>query len=259
MTLLAACQSRNCVFVYALTLFLPSVLGAQKFTPASEKVFGIQGVVKDTSGNPLPATEISLNDDEVTISDAKGAFAFTGVPVGITQVTFRRIGYLPAVLAFEGPENVVISLAATMKPAGVQLGTIVIEGKRVDRELAETGFYQRERLMKGTFFGPERMARTVAPLSYTLMDAPRVWLRNGKPQMRVRGTDRFCGIHVFLDGVPMTGDIESPDSYINSSQVKAMEFYGDPRDAPVTVKTHFGNVFIRGKENGCGILLLWTK
>lgn len=88
--------ARNWLFAPALTLVLASVLGAQKGAPVNEKVFGIQGVVKDTSGNPLPATEISLNSGDVTLSDAKGAFAFNGVPVGPTQVNFIRIGYLPA-------------------------------------------------------------------------------------------------------------------------------------------------------------------
>lgn len=147
-----------------------------------------------------------------------------------------------------------------MKPVGVQLGTIVVEGKRVDRELAANGFYQREHLKKGTFFGPERMARTVGPLTHQLLEAPRIWLSDGKPKMRVRRAGGgFCAIPVFLDGVPMSGDIESPDSYINSSEVKAMEFYSNANDAPVTVKTRFGTVFIRDKAVGCGVLLLWTK
>lgn len=245
----------------ALSVVLGSSMLSQNAPTGSAKVFAIQGVVKDTGGNPLSATEISLNTGEVTLSDAKGAFAFTGVPVGPTQVNFLRIGYLPAVLAFEGPENVVVSLAATMKPIGVQLGTIVVEGKRVDRELAANGFYQRERLMKGTFFNPERMARNVGSLTNVLTEAPRVWISGGKPVIRMRGGG-FCGIAVFLDGNPMTGPIASPDSYIISTEVKAMEFYANDADAPVTIKTRLGTMFIRGKNElsgGCGVLLLWTK
>lgn len=232
---------------------------------ASAKVFGIRGVVRDTAGMPLEATEIRLGSGAVTLSDENGAFEFAGVPSGNTEVAFIRIGYSPASLAFEGPENVVVSLAAKMKPLGTQLGTVVVEGKRVDQELAANGFYQREKMRAGTFFTPERMARNEASLSTLVTEVVGVRILGGVrgriPTVR-RPDGAQCAMFIFVDGqlYPEANQV-GIDALVNEQQVKAIEVYKNLDDAPFIIKGRLGNVFIKSqtKMGNCGIILLWTE
>lgn len=54
----------------------------------------LQGVVKDTDGNPLAAVDVAVKDVEGTVqSDESGAFTFNNVPVKTQLVTFTKEGY----------------------------------------------------------------------------------------------------------------------------------------------------------------------
>ena len=54
-------------------------------------------------------------------------------------------------------QDSLVTVTVRMTPSGVTLGTIVVEGKKLDARLWKTGFYRRAKAGMGTFFTPEQL------------------------------------------------------------------------------------------------------
>ncbi len=79
---------------------LPASFRASAFLPGDPQATGISGVVLDNQGEPVPGVTLRLRDfDLSTVTDDRGAFHLTGVPVGQTFLiadasTTTREGFL---------------------------------------------------------------------------------------------------------------------------------------------------------------------
>lgn len=105
----------------------------------------------------------------------RGTIYLRGLPTGTVQLMIRRIGYRSVSVGLVAkPDTRGVSIAAKMTPNETTLGTVVIEGKKVDLALFQNGFYTRQKNADGYFFPPERLEKTAAALSTMMNEIPSV-------------------------------------------------------------------------------------
>ena len=238
----------------------------------------LSGVVKDNAGNPISGAQISVGD-LTALSDSTGSFALPGVPRGTIDLVVRRIGFIAQAVSLETKPDVTgVTIAVMMVPNAVTLGTIVVEGKTLDRDLWMKGFYKRKDLGRGYFFTPEQMAHTKISLSTLMSEVPSVSLATLRGNTRVPvarvgagvAGPRYCAMNVFLDGQYLSYATQMGiDNVIAQQDVKAIEVYNRPSEVPHTISGIGGfgsagvaisNPAFAGAGFGeCGVILLWSK
>jgi hypothetical protein len=251
---------------------------AQAKTDSTAGHFTLIGVVRDTVGMPLSGAQVSA-EGLSTLTDEKGEFALHGLPTGTVQLTIRRIGYREVSVGLVAkPDTRGVSIAAKMTPNETTLGTVVIEGKKVDLALFQNGFYTRQKDADGYFFPPERLAKTAASMSTMMNEIPSVkvaYSHGAAIPMAVGGHGMngpiYCRMNVFLDGtyVPWAKS-DGLDAVIAEQDVKAIEVYTRPESVPNTIRGVAGAQSVasqvttggRGLGAGsvnCGAILIWSK
>jgi hypothetical protein len=117
-------------FVFAL--LVGSFLNAGA---ASQALFDVRGVVRDTRGYPLPGVTITVTDREVTtVADRNGAFTIPGLPAGTYSVTASLIGFRSQTTVVAVGESSSAPLAFTLKPARLEIvDWVVLEPKEAFR------------------------------------------------------------------------------------------------------------------------------
>jgi hypothetical protein len=263
--------ARLCLML--ICLIAPRAIAAQD---TSSVRVTLTGVVHDTNGQPLVGAEVIAGPDLRTVTGATGEFTIPGIPRGTIDVLIRRIGYQPATFGLETEPDVNgVSIAATLSPALVELRTVVVEGKKLDLDLWQNGFYSRELRGMGVFFSPERLQRSGASVSTLMQEVPSVQLR-GRPGAMVpvaRASDGFsyCTMDVFLDGsyIRWAGEV-GIDNLLARDDVRAIEVYNRPGMVPNVLRgpagaqqtggyAASGNNLIGGSFKECGAILIWTK
>ncbi len=247
-------------------------------TPAS---VGIDGVVSDGFGRPLAAAEIIVDADHRAISNSRGEFSIKELPAGIVEFTARRIGYQPTTTAIEIDPGVTVHVAVKLVPVAVELGTMIIEGKALDRALWNTGFYQRRDAGRGHYFDADFFKRSNVSIGGLLEGVAGVRVnrgtsgRGGPVPMGRMPNGGLCNLDVYLDGnyVPWATQT-GIDDVVNRDDVLAVEVYSSAMDKPPVIVGKggaggvgsIGTVQLNGSrmEIGsafaeCGALLVWTK
>ena len=118
----------------------------------------LDGVVRDKEGRPLAAAEVIVDGDHRSITNSRGEFTISGLTSGVIEFTTRRIGYTPITSAVQvDPGTLRVNLAVKLVPIVQELGTMVVEGKRLSKALWQTGFYKRQDGGRGAYFDDSYM------------------------------------------------------------------------------------------------------
>src|SRR5690349_9451709 len=97
-------------------------LGAQLPTGA------ITGVVKDSSGTPIPDVEVTaLKTVKVVRTDTACRFVLSRLPSGTADFTFRRLAYAPVVLSIVVPSDDTTDVEVTLGVTALQLTGMVVQ------------------------------------------------------------------------------------------------------------------------------------
>jgi hypothetical protein len=241
----------------------------------------LAGVVRDTSGRLLPGAEVR-SGERFTITSDSGTFVLGGLAPDTVELLVRRIGFRPVFTAFVIRPGLTVSVAVRMTPSDVTLGTIVVEGKKVDARLWKTGFYQRAKLGMGTFFTPEQLEHRGSTISGLIAEVPSVSIDRDRMN-RAAPMGRFgggwCQMNVFIDGqlARWATDV-GLDDVLPKSEILAVEVY--PRVALVPsvlvgsasaasgssgavpgVSGASSNSMMtsQGQRSDCGAIFFWTK
>ena len=280
---------RNWIPALAGLVLLPAIALAQTAPTVT-----LDGVVRDEKGKPLHLAEVIIGDRR-SLTNAKGEFSISEVPAGEVTFMTRRIGYFPATSVIAVDPGVTVHLAIKMVPSAVKLGTIIIEGKRYDKALWQTGFYQRRDNGFGHFFDSDYLSRFHAGLSGLIATVPSVRINRGKAGVDValgsfsNGTG--CPLEVFLDGnhikwattaglnaIARTEEILGIEVYPRASEMPTvisgrggqsqMGLLGSVRlkgldkmgVEPEPGETDFNQQYdVGGGQAECGAMLIWTK
>ena len=268
-------------------MLAPAAASAQrintiKSTPSvAPASVSIDGVVSDGFGRPLAAAEIIVDADHRAISNARGEFTIQNLPAGIVEFTARRIGYQPTTTAIDIDPGVTVHVAVKLVPVAVEIGTMVIEGKQLDRALWNTGFYQRRDGGRGHYFDSEFFRRSNVSIGGLLEGVAGVRVnrgssgRGGPVPMGRLPNGGLCNLDVYVDGnyIPWASQT-GIDDVINRDDVLAVEVYSSAMDKPPvivgkggaggvgsigTVQLNGARLEIGSAFAECGALLVWTK
>jgi hypothetical protein len=257
---------------------LPAVVPA--VAQDSTSTVTIAGVVRDTSGRLLPGAEVR-SGEQFTLTSDSGTFLLRGLKPDTVDLLVRRIGFRPVTTAFVIQPGLTVSVAVRMTPSDVTLGTIVVDGERVDSQLWQTGFYQRSKTGTGTFFTPDDLKHHGGTVSGLIAEVPSVriqWDIRGRAGAIGRFGAKECPMNVFIDGalVRWAGDV-GLDQVLPKDDILAVEVY--PRAAFVpSVLVGSGTVAgassasgisggksantmltSQGQRSDCGAIFFWTK
>lgn len=258
-------------FVVSIACVVLAALPQTGFAQDSLAKVSIGGIVRDTSGRPLTGAEVR-SGEHFTVTSDSGTFLLADLTPDTVGLLVRRIGYKPVSTAFVIRPGYHITVAVKMTPSSVTLGTVVVEGKRMDAHLWKAGFYERSKLGMGTFFTPEYLEHHGSTVSGLIAEVPSVMIardqRNRAAAMGPFGAGR-CRMNVFVDGALVRwADEVSLDDILPKDELLAVEVY--PRAALVpsalvglapasTSSPGRAAITSQGQRSDCGAIFFWTK
>jgi len=265
----------------------PSAMHAQRINPikpATPAATGtgvtLDGVVRDKEGRPLAAAEVIVDGDHRSITNSRGEFTISGLTSGVIEFTTRRIGYTPITSAVQvDPGTLRVNLAVKLVPIVQELGTMVVEGKRLSKALWQTGFYKRQDGGRGAYFDDSYMKNFKASIATLVGTVSGVNVdRASNGVARAYGklpNGSLCPLSVFVDGNYISWANQlGIDDIINRDDVLALEIYPRASEMPSRIAGiggmsgvgNIGTVNIQGAsvQGGgtfaeCGAVLIWTK
>lgn len=273
---------RSALLLALASFAAPAVSHAQRIntiTSAPPATVTIDGVVRDREERPLSAAEIMVDQQHRVITNSRGEFSIPNLPAGIVEFTARRIGYSPVTTAVQIDPGVTVHLAVKLVPVATQLGTIVVEGKRLDKALWQTGFYQRQLTGRGSYFDDEYLRRFGGGLGTLMLNVPTVRLARASNGSALavgklpNGSD--CSLNILVDGnvIPFATNM-GLDDIVNRDDVLAVEVYPRASEMPARISGlggsgglgTIGTVNLQGASmqsnsstSDCGAVLIWTK
>ena len=229
----------------------------------------ITGIVRDTSGVPIPYASIRL-DSRLVATDDSGRFRLQVDGAKRITLQMRRIGFAPTNLRIEaGTDTTVV---VTLIPTTQTLPGTMVSVPNVYRSLELHGFYRRLRekesgINAGHFItvddielrkpprvthlidglGGVRMARTGFGSRRCLLEDPDCYAPVGPNN---------CAITVFLNGTRLNSLREAQswatgiDNMISWSAVAGIEIYSSAGRIPPEYQRLSGL---------CGAIFIWTK
>lgn len=272
--------------IVALLALLPAAARAQRPAPVSigsgaqraGEGYAITGTVRDTAGRALGAVEVRAGE-QFTLTDRDGRFMLANLTGDSVRVLVRRIGYKPAEATMALQPNVRrVDVAIRLEPSVVELGTVVVEARRLSTRLMRVGFYQREKIGLGTYFGPDYLAKHGGSFGSLMSEVPSVAVArrsNGLaiPMGPAGGLGGQCPLRVFLDGtyIPWAAQV-GLDGVISKDEVLAVEVYPRAAEVPARVSGIGAAVAVEGEASAaggvpirgigsvdCGAVLVWSK
>lgn len=273
----------HAALLIALALpFAARTARAQRINPITSSApttVTIDGVVRDREGRALAAAEIMVDAEHRVITNSRGEFSIPNLPAGIVEFTARRIGYSPVTTAVQVDPGVTVHLAVKLVPLAIQLGTIVVEGKRLDKALWQTGFYQRQLTGRGTYFDDNFLRSFGGGIGTLMLNVPTVRLARASNGSALavgklpNGSD--CPLNIFVDGnvIPWATNT-GIDDIVSRDDVLAVEVYPRASEMPARISGlggtgglgTIGTVNLQGASmqsnsstSDCGAVLIWTK
>jgi hypothetical protein len=281
--------NNNATITFAAFLLLlasPESASAQRVNriveAAAPAKVTLDGIVSDGVGRPLAAAEVIVDDEHRAISNARGEFRIPDLGAGAIEFLARRIGYQPTKTIIQVEPGLTVHLAIKLVPVAVDIGTIVIEGKSVNKSLWQTGFYQRQVTGAGQYFDADYMRTHRAGLGALMENIASVRVERGGTGGRGPAipTGRLpnggaCPLSVFVDGnfIPWA-TTTGIDDVVNRDDVLAVEVYPRASEMPPKIVGRggaqgvgaIGTVTLKGASlqygSGfaeCGAILIWTR
>ncbi|HEX9166613.1 MAG TPA: carboxypeptidase regulatory-like domain-containing protein [Gemmatimonadales bacterium] len=208
--------------------------------------------------HPLADAEVVIQElKRSAATDDSGYFRLAGVPLGVHEVLFRRIGFVPAYATLRVEAADSVTLEILMEAVVPELETIIVTAPRVTASRM-TAFLDRMRTGQGKYLTPAQLrSREMDQLSDILREKgvrvvpdPRAFAEYAYGRS---GRGRRCPMRVVLDGLDLRGDLGAPADLrrVEVRRLEAMEIYLSETTAPA----EFGGP----GPNSCGLLVLWTR
>ena len=223
-------------------------------------------VLADSTNQPLAGAEVVLPElGTYAVTNERGVFRLTDIPVGERQIQVRRVGYAPFEQRLNFAANEVVNKRVLLERV-VMLDSV--------RTTAVTSgipsFDEHKRLGLGHFITSEQLEkREVSHLAEVLETIPSLQITRDGPTKayatRSRGTISFndaggtrghvCYATVYWDGHAVYSNVDTtqPRFDLNSipvGEIQAIEYYAGPSETPAEYS---------GLNSTCGVLVIWTR
>lgn len=220
---------------------------------------GVVGKVADgETRQPLEGVTVTLRWEVDTLArrvetwgattDARGRFAFRGLPDGRYRLELARSGYgsLVDTVSFRG--SLGLRIEAELVPEAVEMEPLLAVVEARSRRLEASGFYERRDRGFGQFVArdeiEDRDPGRVTDLLAT-MRGVRLGLTPGPGDDRALSMRGGCVPEIFLDGVRTMRPF-SLDASLHPDDVAGIEVY------------HSAELPVQYRVSGCGAVLVWT-
>lgn len=235
------------------------IAAALLLVPTAARSQTVEGVVMDSTRNPIADVRVELRPDEggarpVVRTDSTGAFRFDSVAGGGAVLRFRHPSYTPVdSLRVEVRRGERVEIELRMGRSPILLEPLVVRA-RADEGLA--GFRDRMRVGGfGRFVSRQQIDRSAALRASDLVRmVPGVQLAQGAPGnqlilMRGGGLGS-CVPEIFIDGsrLRQTRDV-GIDAFVNPAVLEGVEVYTSAATVPAVFAT----------TNPCGVVAYWTR
>lgn len=233
---------------------VPSGSGAQ------QQVATLVGLVRDSSGHPIPNAEVRLTGSlNLTHTNDSGGFKLPNLPLGTVNVTARRMGFAPASFDLRMRAGQRDSLVLTLTVLAQNLPGVVAEDEAMARSLRLlSGFWSRRSQGFGHYLTRDEIVKRDAH-EFTdlvrMIPSVSVQVKNGRSTIRfpryggqsaVRGD---CPPLFWVDGQRVEN--ASPDEF-PPNDMEAIEIYA----GSATIPPQFAP---RMTSNTCGVIVIWTR
>ncbi|HEX8726300.1 MAG TPA: carboxypeptidase regulatory-like domain-containing protein [Gemmatimonadaceae bacterium] len=185
------------------------------------------------------------------VSNDSGTFVFDSVPVGLVQLSVRRLGYAPATftarLRAGRIERVTLELSAVAfeLPRQVTVDTVAHPWLRT--------FERRREHDSGIYFTRQDIVRSqVRSTSDLLRRVPGVDVQRTRFGTRVVFSNNFvrarpCEPQIFVHAMNYSGNVDD----FQPDDIEAMEVYPSISTVPVELQT--------ARAQSCGAIVIWTR
>ncbi len=226
-----------------------AILLRDMVVPHGPGVGQLVGYVLDSAAGVARARVTSSDRKTVTQSDTNGRFTLTGLSRGTQSLDVRALGFMPLRRVVDVMDSASAPLHLDMQRASTTLQTFTVRDLR-----SYAGFEVRRASSAGLFLDEETIMRR-KPWTFTelIKHLPGVALPNGTSagaSFELRYGTKTCQPSVWVDGVPQLGQTRDLDSYVNVDNLRAVEIYSQPGEAP----TEF-----LAADRRCGSVVIWTR
>lgn len=217
---------------------------ADKFsTPleALQQPRSVSGTITDSSGLPLPGVSIAIKGTtQGTISDAKGAFTLTGVPVN-TVLVFSFVGMKTQELEFSGQA----SMDIVMEEEALGIDEVIVTGYTSQKKADLTGsvsVVNVDQIRASTTGSAMRAVQgKVAGMTVSSNGSPNPW---ATIRIRGEGTLNNNDPLYIIDGTPTTRSM----SELASMDIESIQILKDASSAS-----------IYGSRAANGVIIITTR
>lgn len=239
------------------TVCLPAGTLAAQETPAPEEREPgrlLIGVLDRGSSDPVPGVAVRLLtlEGEEALTDGDGRATVDAVPPGVHEIQLRHIAYGTRSQLVNVPPGRTVEVEIRLTPRVIGLEPLEVEVTIRAPGLEREGYYRRERLGFGTYFGPEEVDRKT--FTGMLYEVPSLRLGRGRSAFRhypyfQRGF-RACAPTLVVDGRWIRLRGMAVEDMVDRNIILAMEVYR-PHDTPGEFQYRF--------HRDCGAIVIWTK
>lgn len=234
----------------------------------------VTGRVTDQALSPIRDAEVVISRiGAQTRSDSTGRFRFRGVPPGLQRVDVRRLGFAPAFIEVQVPDDDSVVVQIRLVQRAQPLPVVPVEGAQpIDYRLKD--FERRRSSGVGQFLtaadlAPERskplgdvvgrlrstyVVRSATAACLTATRGSQSFLNSATGWCGNRSIGgAYCPVAVFVDGYPAyTGHEEEVFNLnaLRADEVLGVEFYSGAGTMPRDLSASRGT---------CGALVIWTK
>jgi len=209
----------------------------------------LTGIVLGPDRKPMSGARVLVWGTGLeTTTNSSGRFALNGLPSGTFSAEARSLGFEPRIQPVDLSTRQPASVEIALKERVHELSRVVVMGKASRTPPDIDGFLARSRNGMGHYItASDNALKNAFAISDALRTVPGVQVVPSGSFGHVILLRGGCVPSVYVDGVLMADGYETVDD-LAPQQVAGIEVYAGLGEAPVQYQ-----------NNGCGVVLVWTK
>jgi hypothetical protein len=201
-----------------------ALLGVVWPTLAAGQRTSLSGIVRDSSGAPIPEADVSIASAHLlTRTNGDGAFSFSRLDAGQAEVSIRRLGFVPRNVQVDVRSSSRDTILVVLAAQALELPGIAVSEQTTRRLLWIEDFYRRRaKGIGGTYYTREDIeARHAGRLSDVLRDAPGVRFVRSRGGSGIRFEHSLAFLTGRGDDVRNGGDLVSRSWHLSTAWQRA--------------------------------------
>jgi hypothetical protein len=246
---------------------LSLLLGADPSAPAPDSASrsgaSLSGIVTAHDGRLLEGVQVIVDGSAASATtDARGAFALSGLPDGTRMAEARALGYEPVRVRVEPSRTEPRSVTIAMGKRVATLDAVTVFGKHSRRMRDLTGFAERKQKGFGRFMTRQEIDdRNVFSACELLRRFPGITVMDdgttgctanirgsttGASPLGTRSAPHLCEPTVYQDNVPFSGTLSEFTRTVLPKDIMGIEVYTSATEPPQFM-------------GPCGVIVVWTR